>query len=91
MGAPPIPGDGTVPVAFTSVPDIGTYVAKIIADPRTINKKVLAYTEVLTMNQVSDIMDELSGEKSLRNYVSLQLFPSSLFTSPAFEASRIGC
>lgn len=87
MGAPPIPGDGTVPVAFTSVPDIGTYVAKIIADPRTINKKVLAYTEVLTMNQVSDIMDELSGEKSLRNYVSPRRLFSFLCTSPVSDTS----
>lgn len=64
-----IPGDGTVRVAFASLADVGLYVAKIIADPRTLNKKVLAYTDVLTMNQVYDLMDKLSGEKSVRNYV----------------------
>lgn len=65
-----IPGDGNVPVAFISLADVGPFVAKIIADPRTLNRKVLAYTDVLTMNQVYDIMDELSGEKAIRNYVS---------------------
>lgn len=64
-----IPGDGTVPVAYTSVSDVGVYVAKIVADPRTLNKKVFAYTEVLTGNQVAELMDEVSGEKSKRNYV----------------------
>ncbi|KAI4866055.1 isoflavone reductase family protein [Hypoxylon rubiginosum] len=64
-----IPGDGTVPVAYTSVSDVGVYVAKIVADPRTLNKKVFAYTEVLTGNQVAELMDEVSGEKSKRNYL----------------------
>ncbi|KAI1764488.1 isoflavone reductase family protein [Hypoxylon sp. FL1150] len=64
-----IPGDGTVPVAYTSLSDIGVYVAKIIADPRTLNKKIFAYTDVLTGNQIADLMDELAGEKSIRNYL----------------------
>ncbi|KAI1098732.1 NAD(P)-binding protein, partial [Jackrogersella minutella] len=65
-----LPGDGTVPIAYTDSPDIGTYVAKIIADPRTLNKKVFAYTEVLTTNQVDELMEELSGEKAIRTHLS---------------------
>ncbi|KAI0161942.1 isoflavone reductase family protein [Hypoxylon sp. FL1284] len=64
-----IPGDGTVSIAYSSVPDIGVYMAKIITDPRTLNKRVFAYTEVLTANQVADLMDQLSGENSKRNYL----------------------
>ncbi|KAH9994590.1 isoflavone reductase family protein [Xylariaceae sp. FL0662B] len=63
-------GDGAVPIAYTDLSDIGTYVAKIIMDPRTLNKKVFAYTEVLTLTQVVDLMEELSGEKVLKNYLS---------------------
>jgi hypothetical protein len=65
-----IPGDGNVQVALTCKEDIGRYVAKIIADPRTINKKVFAFTDCLTLNQVYDLMDEISGESSVRKFVS---------------------
>ncbi|KAI1342395.1 isoflavone reductase family protein [Xylariaceae sp. FL0016] len=65
-----ISGDGTVPLALTDLEDVGKYVAKIIADPATVNKKVMAYTEVLTLNQAADLLDEISGEKAIRNYVS---------------------
>ncbi|KAI2465041.1 NAD(P)-binding protein [Annulohypoxylon bovei var. microspora] len=65
-----LPGDGTVPIAYTDAPDIGHYVAKIIADPRTLNKKVFAYTEVLSTNQVDKLTEELSGEKPIRNHLS---------------------
>ncbi|KAI1455917.1 NAD(P)-binding protein [Annulohypoxylon moriforme] len=64
------PGDGTVPIAYTDLPDIGTYVAKIIVDPRTLNKKVFAYTEVLSTNQVDELVEEISGEKAIRNHLS---------------------
>lgn len=63
-------GDGDVPVALMDKDDIGIYVAEIIADPRTINKKVFIYTEVLTLNQVSAIVGELTGEKPERKFVS---------------------
>ncbi|KAI0847983.1 isoflavone reductase family protein [Daldinia vernicosa] len=65
-----IPGDGSVPVAYTNLPDVGTYVAKIIADPRTLNKKVFAHTETINAIQMRDLLEELSGEKVARNYLS---------------------
>ncbi|KAI1775535.1 isoflavone reductase family protein [Hypoxylon cercidicola] len=76
-----IPGDGTVPIAYTSLTDVGVYVAKIIADPRTLNRKVFAYTEVLTANQFADLMDELSGEKSKRNYLPAHEIQNALVSS----------
>ena len=68
-----IPGDGTVPNARTDLRDIGRYVARIITDPRTLNKKVLAYNEVSTPNETIDIQEKLSGEKIERKYVSTLL------------------
>lgn len=65
-----IPGDGNVPAAFADLRSIGPHVAKIIADPRTLNRYVHVYDEVYTHNQIMDMLDELSGEKSIRVYVS---------------------
>jgi len=62
--------DGNTPSALTDVRDIGTYVAALIADPRTLNKYVLAYNEVWTFNDVYHKLEELSGEEIPRNYIS---------------------
>lgn len=62
-------GGGTLPSALTDSRDIGRYVAKIIADPRTLNKMVFAYNEVLTQRQVYETVERLSGEKLEYNYV----------------------
>ncbi|GIK05307.1 hypothetical protein Aspvir_009413 [Aspergillus viridinutans] len=48
----------------------GHYVARIIADPRTLNKKVHIYNEVYARNQVYDLLERLSGEKLERRYIS---------------------
>lgn len=77
---PDTPGDGNVPNALSDVRDIGKYAAKIIADPRTLNKFVLSYSEVFTFNQIYDLMDEVSGEKSERKYVSPTYLPTTLPT-----------
>lgn len=66
-----IPGDGEMPSARTHIRDIGRYVARIVADPRTLNKSVFAYNEVLTQHQVFDIFERLSGETLERKYVRL--------------------
>ncbi|CAI7592024.1 unnamed protein product [Penicillium palitans] len=65
-----IVGDGNVGFALTDMLDIGKYVAQIIADPRTINRHVLAYTEVLSMNQICDVMARASGEEPTKDHVS---------------------
>ncbi|KAL9573399.1 hypothetical protein ACKAV7_003084 [Fusarium commune] len=65
-----IAGDGNTPCAFTDLQDIGRWVARVVADPRTLNKMVFAYNAVLTMSQVYDMLEEASGEKIDRNYIS---------------------
>jgi hypothetical protein len=62
-------GDGKAPSARTHIKDIGRYVAKVIADPRTLNKSVFTYSEVLTSNEVFNIVERLSGEDLERKYV----------------------
>lgn len=62
-------GDGNVPTALTDLRDIGRYMAMIISDDRTLNKKVLAYNLVSTQNEIYNLMEEISEEKIYRNYV----------------------
>ena len=62
-------GDGNMPTALTDLRDIGRYMAMIISDDRTLNKKILAYNLVSTQNKIYELMEELSEEKIDRNYV----------------------
>ncbi|PYI09371.1 isoflavone reductase family protein [Aspergillus sclerotiicarbonarius CBS 121057] len=62
--------DGNQKFALTDMVDIGKYVAKIVSDPRTLNRRVFAYTEVLSMNDIWDVMATASGEMLLKDYVS---------------------
>lgn len=55
--------EGSAPCATTYLPDVGRYVARIIADPRTLNRMVFAYGEVTTQRAVVDMVERLSGEK----------------------------
>lgn len=72
-------GDGSVPSALTHLQDVGRYVAKIIADPRTLNRMVFVYNELWTQQQIVDKVEELSGEKVERKYVRNAVkFSSSL-------------
>lgn len=64
-----IVGDVDQRFALTDMADIGTYVAQIVSDPRTLNQHVFAYTEVLSMNQIWDIMASASGETPIKDYV----------------------
>ena len=66
-----IVGDGTTPTAITDLRDVGRYMARIILDDRTLNKMVFAYNSVVTQNQIYDLLEELSEEKVVRNYVRL--------------------
>lgn len=71
-----IVGDGNTPTAITDLRDIGRYVAKIIVDDRTLNKMVFAYDTVVSQNEIYDLMEKISGEKVVRNYVRCIKLPS---------------
>jgi NAD(P)H-binding len=62
-------GDGTTPSAFTDLRDIGRYVARIIVDPRTLNRMVFAYNTVMSPAGIFALVEKLSGEKLEPKYV----------------------
>lgn len=65
---------GDAPNILTDLRDIGRFVARIIADERTLNKYVYTWGDVLTENEIFSIVEELSGEKIARNYVCCFFF-----------------
>ncbi|GJD04558.1 isoflavone reductase family protein [Colletotrichum higginsianum] len=82
-----IAGDGTVLSGMTDLRDIGKYVARIIADPRTLNQKVFAYTELLSQNDVYGLVERLSGERVEREYWSAEDMESRLDEAKNDEAN----
>ncbi|KAJ7110618.1 hypothetical protein C8R44DRAFT_569131, partial [Mycena epipterygia] len=64
--------DGSMPTMLTDLRDIGLFVALIIKDPRTLNKFVVTYGDVLSENEIFAMMEELSGEKIERKYISAE-------------------
>lgn len=54
-------GDGETRTAMIDQADIGRYVARIIADPRTLNRCVFAYGEVTTQNAVWAAVEAHAG------------------------------
>ncbi|KAM6517834.1 hypothetical protein FSOLCH5_006603 [Fusarium solani] len=80
--------DGNVPSALADIGDIGRYVARIISDPRTLNKKVYVYNEVYTRNQVYDLVEKLGGESLEREYITEQEINSRIEEARSdFEAN----
>ncbi|KAI8668667.1 Isoflavone reductase family protein [Fusarium keratoplasticum] len=63
-----IGGNGDVLSARTDSRDVGAYVARIITDPRTLNQKVFAFTDLRTQNDLWDTVARLSGEKLEKKY-----------------------
>lgn len=65
-----IAGDGNTPFAITDLRDVGRYTTRIIADDRTLNKMVFAYSEVRSQNQIFSLIEKLSNETVERVHVS---------------------
>lgn len=66
-------GGGNNPSALVNLDDIGRYVTVIINDERTINKKVFAYTESKTQNEIFELVEKVTGEKPERTEVAYSL------------------
>ncbi|KAF9776802.1 hypothetical protein IL306_004967 [Fusarium sp. DS 682] len=69
---------GNKPSALTDLRDIGKYVATIISDPRTINKRVFAFTESRTQNEVHELVEKVTGEKPERTELSKEHIKAQL-------------
>ncbi|CAH0055650.1 unnamed protein product [Clonostachys solani] len=76
-----ISGDGNTETALIDKRDIGKYVARIIVDPRTLNKSVFVFNEIWTQNRIFDLMEKLSSEEIPRNHVNKQVLQSRIKTA----------
>jgi len=80
-------GDGTAPNLLTDKRDIGRFVARIIKDERTLNKRVFTRSDVLSQNEIWEILEKKSGEKIETTYVSyllvLPLAPTNSYSAIA--------
>ena len=77
-------GAGQAKNLITNLHHIGTWVAKIIADPRTLNKQVIVWEDEVTQKDAHELGVRLSGDgdalKEKRINVGLSRF-SSICTS----------
>jgi uncharacterized protein YbjT (DUF2867 family) len=74
-GAYPFPdniiyGDGNTKTALTDKDNIGKYVVRVIADPRTLNKLVFAYEALLTQNEIWAAVEKFTNQKIATDYLS---------------------
>ncbi|KAF5685428.1 isoflavone reductase [Fusarium denticulatum] len=72
FGATKIVDQGQHATSTTDLRDVGRYVARIITDPRTLNKYVFAYNEVWTQEDIFQLLEESSGERLPRDSSSEQ-------------------
>lgn len=63
---------GDAPNLLTDLRDIGRFVARIIKDPRTLNKRVFTWSDELLQNEIYAFSEEMSGEKIDRVSVSAE-------------------
>jgi hypothetical protein len=65
-------GGGTAKNILTDKRDMGRFTARIIQDPRTLNKRVFTWSDVLSQKEIFALVEEVGGEKVTQiNYVSL--------------------
>lgn len=65
-------GDGETKAAFIHRDDIGRFVARIVADERTLNRYVFAYGGEATLHELFALAERITGRKIERRYVSRQ-------------------
>ncbi|KAI0359478.1 NAD-P-binding protein [Trametes cingulata] len=58
-------GDGTKKMLVTDLRHIGTYVARIVADPRTLNQAVIVWEDEVTDLEAHEIGERISGEADM--------------------------
>lgn len=63
-------GDGTGKNLLTDLRDMGRYVALIVKDPRTLNSKVVTWSDELSQTEMFAIVEQVTGETIERTYRS---------------------
>lgn len=54
---------GRTPNMLTDARDAGKITVEIIRDPRTLNKRIIAYGTVLSQNEIHKLIEDKTGEK----------------------------
>lgn len=62
--------DGDKPCALTSLPHIGTFVARIVEDERTFNQYVFCWEDQITLSEAWATAERLSEEHFVKKQVS---------------------
>ncbi|KAL1705266.1 hypothetical protein EV121DRAFT_203871 [Schizophyllum commune] len=60
------PGKGDAPVALTDLHNIGTYVARVLQDERTLNQRVFIWEDEATLDEAWKIAEKTFGEEILK-------------------------
>ena len=55
-------GDGNTKSAVTNKDHIGDFVARIIADPRTLNQHILVHEDEVSQNEIYEVCNRVTGE-----------------------------
>lgn len=63
-------GDGEKKNLLSHLPDIGKWTARILKDDRTLNKRVVIWSDEISQNEIFTIVEQATGEKIERNYAS---------------------
>ncbi|KAI4526433.1 NAD(P)-binding protein [Schizophyllum commune Loenen D] len=60
------PGKGDAPVAVTDLHHIGSYVARVLQDERTLNQRVFIWEDEATLDEAWAIAEKMFGEEILK-------------------------
>ncbi|KAI4520311.1 NAD(P)-binding protein [Schizophyllum commune Loenen D] len=71
-------GPGDVPTAVTALASIGTFVARIIADPRTLNQTVFVYDDHVTTADLFRIAEAKCGDAEGLRKITVRLSAEDL-------------
>ena len=71
-------GPGDVPTAVTALASIGTFVARIIADPRTLNQTVFVYDDHVTTADLFRIAEAKCGDAEGLRKITVRLTAEDL-------------
>ncbi|KAL1595777.1 hypothetical protein SLS60_009466 [Paraconiothyrium brasiliense] len=75
---PEVFGDGNTPTLLSDKRDMGRFVARIIADPRTLNHSVIAWSDSITQNQILHLISAKTGETPSVSTVSASQLDSAI-------------
>ncbi|KAJ3957193.1 hypothetical protein N0V92_006225 [Colletotrichum tropicale] len=73
-----VPGDGNMKTYVIDNEDVGKFVARIIVDSRTVNKRVMAAGASMSFNEMFAVAEELTGDTVTRKHVSAEELKSMI-------------